>query len=79
MLCLRIIKQLNNMNNLFLFVFFLLFMIVNSMNDNRFYDRDDDIQNRLTNINHYSVLPMKGGGGWPSTTGNPSGGGRWNN
>ena len=58
------------MNNLFLFVFFLLFMIVNSMNDNRFYDRDDDIQNRLTNINHYSVLPMKGGGGWPSTTGN---------
>lgn len=20
-----------------------------------------------------------GGGGWPSTTGNPSGGGRWNN
>ena len=67
------------MNNLFLFVFFLLFMIVNSMNDNRFYDRDDDIQNRLTNINHYSVLQMKGGGGWPSTTGNPSGGGRWNN
>ena len=54
-------------------------MIVNSMNDNRFYDRDDDIQNRLTNINHYSVLLMKGGGGWPSTTGNPSGGGRWNN
>jgi len=54
-------------------------MIVNSMNDNRFYDRDDDIQNRLTNINHYSVLPMKGGGGWPSTTGGRSGGGRWNN
>ena len=79
MLCLRIIKQLNNMNNLFLFVFFLLFTIVNSMNDNRFYDRDDDIQNRLTNINHYSVLPMEEGGGWPSTTGNPSGGGRWNN
>ena len=23
-------------------------------------------------------LPMQGGG-WPSTTGNPSGGGRWNN
>ena len=75
---LRIIKQLNNMNNLFLFVFFLLFTIVNSMND-RFYNPDDDIQNRLTNINHYSVLPMEEGGGWPSTTGNPSGGGRWNN
>ena len=66
------------MNNLFLFVFFLLFMIIDSTN-NRFYNPDDDIQNRLTNINHYSVLPMKGGGGWPSTTGNPSGGGRWNN
>ena len=75
---LRIIRQLNNMNNLFLFVFFLLFTIVNSMND-RFYNPDDDIQNRLTNINHYSVLPMDEGGGWPSTTGNPSGGGRWNN
>ena len=66
------------MNNLFLYVFFLLFMIIDSTN-NRFYNPDDDIQNRLTNINHYSVLPMKGGGGWPSTTGNPSGGGRWNN
>ena len=66
------------MNNLFLYVFFLLFMILDSTN-NRFYNPDDDIQNRLTNINHYSVLPMKGGGGWPSTTGNPSGGGRWNN
>ena len=66
------------MNNLFLFVIFLLFMIIDSTN-NRFYNPDDDIQNRLTNINHYSILTMKGGGGWPSTTGNPSGGGRWNN
>lgn len=39
---------------------------------------DPDVRNRMNE--HLGVLkvPMNGGG-WPSTTGNPSGGGRWNN
>ncbi len=46
---------------------------------------DPDSRNRVNEHLGSVNLFMKGGGGfsdgggWPSTTGNPSGGGRWNN
>lgn len=45
---------------------------------------DLDSRNRVNEHFGSVNLFMKGGGfsdggGWPSTTGNPSGGGRWNN
>ena len=42
---------------------------------------DPDTRNRLNeHLGSVHLYPMySGGGGWPSTTGNPSGGGRWNN
>ena len=36
-----------------------------------------DDENRIYKGLHN--LPMRCGGGWPSTNDNPSGGGRWNN
>jgi hypothetical protein len=45
---------------------------------------DPDVRNRMNE--HFGSVNLfmkdgggRGGGGWPSTTGNPSGGGRWNN
>jgi len=44
-----------------------------------FRSPDNDSGNRLNeHLYATSILPMRGGGGYPSTTGNPSGGGRWN-
>ena len=42
---------------------------------------DLDSRNRVNeHMGSVNILVMhSGGGGWPSTTGNPSGGGRWNN
>ena len=42
---------------------------------------DLDSRNRVNeHMGSVNILAMhSGGGGWPSTTGNPSGGGRWNN
>ncbi len=47
--------------------------------NNRFREVDNDSHNRI-NEHLYStcILPLRDGGGYPSTTGNPSGGGRWN-
>jgi len=44
---------------------------INSVPENRFINPDIDSHSRLSRMNQMS------GGGWPSTTGNPSGGGRW--
>jgi hypothetical protein len=38
---------------------------------------DPDAENRVSKHQNSVSVPMQGGG-WPSTTGNPSGGGRWN-
>ena len=51
---------------LFALILFMIFMSLTIDDTNRVYKP-------LHNF------PMRGGGGWPSTTGNPSGGGRWNN
>jgi hypothetical protein len=47
------------------YMFHMSFSIINCEGSNRIYKP-------------LHILPMQGGG-WPSTTGNPSGGGRWNN
>ena len=51
----------------------LAYSIPISRNCNRFTDFDCDHTN-----NRLKSPTLKGGGGWPSGTGNPSGGGRWN-
>jgi hypothetical protein len=64
-----------------LFTIGILLIMVNgviSVYGNRFNGPDPDSQNRLSRTNPMSFVPMRDGGGWPSTTGEPSGGGRWN-
>jgi hypothetical protein len=43
----------------------------------RFRYSDPDTENRVNKHLNAVSVPMQGGG-WPSTTDNPSGGGRWN-
>jgi hypothetical protein len=63
-----------------LFTIGILLNMVNgviSVPGNRFSGPDPDFHNRLSRTNQMSFVPMRDGGGWPSTTGEPSGGGRW--
>jgi hypothetical protein len=66
--------------NTLLTILLLTFVVmVNSIPvRDRFRYSDPNEQNRVSkHLNAVSSSPMQGGG-WPSTTGNPSGGGRWN-
>ena len=67
-----------------IFTTFLLFATICSAvpipRQDRINYPDPDTRNRLNeHLGSVHLYPMySGGGGWPSTTGNPSGGGRWN-
>ena len=71
-----------------IFMMFLMFVTICQGVPNTRQDRinypEPDVRNRMNE--HFGTLNLfmkggcvRGGGGWPSTTGNPSGGGRWNN
>lgn len=47
--------------------------------NDRFREVDNDSHNRVNEHLHATcILPLRDGGGYPSTSGEPSGGGRWN-
>ena len=47
--------------------------------NDRFREVDIDSDNRINEHLHSTcILPLRDGGGYPSTNDNPSGGGRWN-
>ena len=72
-----------NIMNVTNFIFLLLLSLATVVQGvpirDYFLSPDNDSGNRLNeHLYATSILPMRGGGGYPSTTGNPSGGGRWN-
>jgi len=63
-----------------IFTIFILFSVsVSSIPiKDRFRYSDPDEENQINRHTNTVLFLQQSGGGWPSTTDNPSGGGRWN-
>ena len=78
-------KQINqHTNKIFYMISFIMFMFTifmnvygNEITENKFIK--NNCHNNINKCIKEKYMTYKGGGGWPSTTGNPSGGGRYNN
>jgi hypothetical protein len=73
-----------NMIQMISVIFFLFATVCTAVpipRQDRINHPDPDTQNMINeHLGTVKLFTMhSGGGGWPSTTGNPSGGGRWNN